>query len=611
MLGIIQGTLSGCRLQSQLAALRSFRRSYVQVAQRRGSAKTRAIKSQLQDVVEGGLPEIHPAKLMSILQSQEHKKRAKFAQETSDLAHLLRPHLEMYFSDLNKVLTTNPSFLQERLVVLSFLGLDKVKQLENSYTVEQQVSKLLDEDKLPFAVHLCRMAKSRGSVGMNRILQHLVKRSEHTLASKVFQNLKKWGCAPTERTSVILSKVRGKPGSMLKPTEVEKLVKNYEHSMSRARTTDSKLILSNAMLETLTRNSSVTYALAMYNDIPDNGKFSRDSQTYTTMLNMIAHQPTPLSHDLISMRKKIWAEVLLREENGQLKVDSKLVDSYCNSLALQTDPKYFRIILQIRDQYFSDNMDIEPENSTKFPFTSRQFDIFLKSAISTGQYEEGAKLFDSVPNLKHVKLDRENYHNVLRNASKLKNSKPATEAVFKAMLSESRAGNDEVKPTTITITLVWRNYLQSRHDEIDLNGVEHIVQELLPELQIPLDINIFANYVAFYYKVFSSSFGRRPGIDSGFQATGFIRDNLNLLSDVSNQKKHPQRIKKALLNASNICDYTVNHRQSQGIDSDGLEWVKELKVSIQSILKTLGANSSKKLDSTEETGNRNQSKAKK
>lgn len=583
----------------------------MQAASKRGRAKTRPIKSQLQDVVEGELPEIHPAKLASILQSQEHKKRAKFAQETSDLAYLLRPHLETYFSDLNNVLTTNPSFLQERHVVLSFLGLDKLKQLENSYTVEQQVVILLEKDKLPCAIHLCRMAKSRGSVGMNRILQHLVKKGDYNLANKVFQNMKKWGCAPTERSSVILSKVSGKTGGMLKPTEVDKLLKNYEHSMSRARTTDSKLILSNAMLETLTRSSSVTYAFAMYNDIPDSGKFSRDSQTYTTMLNMIAHQPTPLSQELISMRKSIWTEVQKREESADLTVDSKLVDSYCNSLALQTDPKYFRILLQIRDQYFSDNMDSEPENSAKFPFTSRQFDIFLKSAISTGQHEEGARLFKSVPDLKHVKLDRENYHNILRNASKLKSCKTATEAIFNAMLSDARAGNTEVKPTSVTINLVWRNYLQSRHNEIDLKGVEHIVQELLPEFQILLDDKILANYVSFYYKVFSSSFGRRPGIDSGFQATGFIRDNLNLLSDVSNEKKHSQRIRKALLNASNICDYTVNHSQSQGIDSDDLDEVKEVKASIQKILKTLEANSSKKLDSSEETGDRNRSKAKK
>lgn len=480
--------------------------------------------------------------------------------------------------------------------MLSFLGLKSLKQLENSFTVDQHVKVLLEQGKLSQAIHLCRMAKNNGSVGMNQILQYLVKKGDHNTANQVFNNMKKWGCTPTERTPVILTKYAAGSTKTLKQTEVQKLLQTYEHSMAKARTASAKLILSNALLENLARNSSVTYAFAMYNDIPSSGRFSRDTKTYTTMLNMIAHQPTPLTKEITAMRKEIWNEVQKREAAGELVVDSILVDAYSNSLALQTDPKYYKTLLELKEQYFSENTDAEPEDSKKFPFTARQFDILLKSAGNTGQFQQAISLYESVQTSSHVKLDLANYHSILRIAHKVKDAPEVTKKLFDRILTDYRSGNKDVSPTALTIHLVWRNYLLSKHKDIDLNGVEKVLQEVLPELEIPINDMILSSYIAFYLKVFSSSFGRRPGRAAGLRAVQVISDNLSVISDVSPLQKNPQRIKKALLGASNVCDYTMNHPDRKGVSEEDVEWVGQVKSEIQGLLKIWADNFGKTPD---------------
>lgn len=575
-----------CR-NEKLFVFNRLTRCYAQDAIKHKHVRERPLKSKLADLVHGEPMELEPAKLAAIREIQERKKRAQFAQETADFGYLLRPHMEKYFADLRLVLEERPSFLQERVVVLSFLGLDNVKQLENSYTVDQQVEQLLEEGKLPYAVHLCRMAKEKGSVGMNKILQHLIRKGDHNTASQVYNSMKKWGCTGTERTPVILSRSTVKADKQLDQTEVHKMLQAYEGSMSKAKTATSKLIISNAMLETLARTSSVTYAFAFYNDIPEKGRFSRDKKTYTTILSMISHQPLPLSRECISMRKSVWEEVQKRISLGELDIDSKLVDSYSNSLAMQTDPEYYRTLLAVKEQYFINDTDVQPETESKFPFTSRQFDILLKSALNTGQHEEAAKLFDAIPTCKHVKLDLANYHNILRNAHSLKNSRESTEKILKTIIADYESGNQELKPTSLTIHLVWRNYLQSQHKEIDLDGVENIIHNVLPRLRIPIDEIILSSYVALYHKVFSASYGRRPGVEAGLQAVQLIKDNLGAISEVSSRQKNPQRVKRALINALNICGFVLNHPGNRSNREKELVWVTEVKESIQGLIGNL------------------------
>jgi hypothetical protein len=550
--------------------------------------------------------EIEPSsrRQRAIAEAKERKHKAETGQRKQDMQYLLTPYLEEYFSSLNNVLEGKmPKFLKERMVVVSFLGLKRLSQLENSFTVDQHVEKLLKEGKLPHAIHLCKMAKETGSVGMNQILKYLMQKGQKDTATKVLNVLKKSGCLSTDRTPVILVKNSGSSDKKLSPTDVQKLLKNYEFSISKTKSAQAKTILSNALLDNLVKNSSTKYAIAMYRDIPDKGRFSRDCQTYTTMLNMISHQPLPLKKEIIDLRKEIWSEVEQREENGDLTVDSKLVDAYCNSLSLQTGTQYFNMVSEVNEKYYSLDMSKEPEGSKKFPFTERQFDILLKSAVNTESYSQASKLFDRIQDFKHVVLDLQIYHNLLRSAYLWKNSHIATVKILNQMILDFKSGGEKSRLNSLTIHLAFRNFLKYRGQELDLEFVEKLIHEVLPELDVNIDETIMRSYLALYCKVFRDSHGHKPRPDIGLQIVLFIRDNIDSLSKVGHRQPHPEKLRKALLNGGNICSYVIKHPNSSELPEGAIDDIKEVKNQLEALTQELNETFTKTKEDPEKSRN--------
>lgn len=553
--------------------------------------KSERLKSRLGRLVTTNEMELSSRHQRAAEEAKLRKMKAETGQQKQDMQYLLTPYLEEYFSSLSNVLEGKmPKLLKERMVVVSFLGLKRLSQLENSFTVDQQVEKLLKQGKLPHAIHLCKMAKETGSVGMNQILKYLVQKGQKDTATKVLNVLKKSGCLPTDRTPVILVKNISTSGKKLSPTDVQKLLKNYEFSLAKTKSTQAKTIISNALLDNLVKNSSTKYAIAMYSDIPDRGRFSRDCQTYTTMLNMISHQPMPLEKEIIDLRKEIWFEVERRQEDGALSIDSKLVDAYCNSLSLQTDPRYFKMISEVNDKYYSLDMSQEPEGSRKFPFTERQFDILIKSTVNTESFSQASKLFDRIQEFKHVVLDLQIYHNLLRSAYLWKNSHIATVKILNQMIIDMKNGKEKSILNSLTIHLAFRNFLKYRGQEIDLDFIEKLIHEILPEFNIKIDEMIMRSYIALYCKVFRDSHGHKPRPNIGNHIVSFIRDNINALSQVSHRQPHPEKLRKALLNGSNICSYVIKHPNNNELSEEAITGIKEVKDKLDSLAKELNKN---------------------
>lgn len=553
--------------------------------------KSERLKSRLGRLVTTNEMELSSRHQRAAEEAKLRKMKAETGQQKQDMQYLLTPYLEEYFSSLSNVLEGKmPKLLKERMVVVSFLGLKRLSQLENSFTVDQQVENLLKQEKLPHAIHLCKMAKETGSVGMNQILKYLVQKGQKDTATKVLNVLKKSGCLPTDRTPVILVKNSSTSDKKLSPTDVQKLLKNYQFSLAKTKSTQAKTIISNALLDNLVKNSSTKYAIAMYRDIPDRGRFSRDCQTYTTMLNMISHQPMPLKKEIIDLRKELWFEVERRQEDGALSIDSKLVDAYCNSLSLQTDPKYFKMISEVNDKYYSLDMSREPEGSRKFPFTERQFDILIKSAVNTESFSQASKLFDRIQDFKHVVLDLQIYHNLLRSAYLWKNSHIATVKILNQMIIDMKNGKEKSVLNSLTIHLAFRNFLKYRGQELDLDFVETLIHEILPEFKIKIDEMIMRSYLALYCKVFRDSHGHKPRPNIGNHIVGFIRSNINALSEVSHRQPHPEKLRKALLNGSNICSYVIKHPNSNELSEEAITGIKDVKDKLDVLAKELNKN---------------------
>lgn len=543
----------------------------------------------VKDVIRGETTVNEPDKLVAMLHARDRKTRAQFTQQLTDWGVCLRPYIQDYFSDINNLLFETPIFLQEKFIMIAFLGLRTPSQLEDPEVICEQVKIHLKKGKLTHAVHLCRMARENGSSGMGEIAQYLENHVDHEFALKILNNMKRWKCIPDERTSEFLSKPITRPDLGLKNPKHESLLQIYDRSMDRAKSAKDKLILTNSVLEILARNSTLADTFEMYYLIPNRGAFSRDYKTYSIMLNLIASKELS-TKGLQRMRTMIWSDIQNRKDLGEIAVDSDLVDSYCRSLQREPNPKYYTWLMETIDQYYSKNLDLD-RFSNKFPLTSRQLDIILTSTLNTQSPESAFLTYETIAEYKHVELSLENYHNFLRNfLLHHSDHKTLADSVWSSIMDRYKAGNTALKPTSLTFHLVLLNYMKHPAREIYQDSIEEMLQTLI-DLKVPIDDLILSNYIRVYTRWYASSMGQAPARDVGIQALKFASQNLSAISEVSGLQKHPKLIRNSLLKLEDLCKYVKNHPDHAGYKkSSELAWVDQLQNKAVRLYSTLEDN---------------------
>lgn len=563
----------------------------------RNQVKSNPIKTRLRELVDNDHIPKSSRQIRLTQESNQRKQKAEFSIKQTELTYLITPFLNEYFANINKVLEQkSPKFLSEKIAVGKYLNIWNLKQLENSFTVDRKAGEFLEQGELGKAIHVCRMAKAQGAVGMNRILKYVkTEKNDLHLAEKIWNNMKKWGCIGNERTLVIMA--TSKHEANLTAVEVQKLLKTYDIAMKkRGISPSAKTILSNTLLENLVRNAGLKkpeYAIAFYHDIPERGKFSRDNNTYTTMFNLISHQPLPLAKEIIDLRKSMWAEIEERKENdAYFTPDSKLFDAYCNSLSLQTGAYYFKLITEVYKKYFTINLEDDDQGKNKFPFSARQFDIVLKSALNTESYLKVLNLFDKISENHNIKLDNLVYNNLLKVSYLYKHSYVTTKKILDHMIDSAKSGNEKAVPTSSTIYSAFRNFLKYKGQEQDLQYIEDLIHVHLPELQVKIDEPILSSYIAVYTKCYRDSFGKKPSAKIGTEALEFIHKHQKLITDVTGNALYAtqiqqDRIRKAVLNASNICSFILDHADNKNANIVEISWIKEFKKKLVSVDKEI------------------------
>lgn len=530
-----------------------------------------------------------PETLLSMIHSRDRKTQAQFTQQLTDFGFCLRPYIHDYFADINNLLYETPNFLQERFIMVAFLGLQSTSQLEDSDLIDYKVKSYLEKGKLTHAVHLCRMAKENGSMGMNRVARYLEQNVERELALKVIRNMQKWRNKPDEQTRAFLESTDTPTQLGLNNPANSKLKAIYDTSMKNAVSTVQKMIITNSVLEALARNSTHVDAFEMYYKIPNRGRFSRDYKTYMIMLDLLAGLD-PIARGLPRMRKMIWSDIESRADLGEIAIDADLVEAYCKTLMKDQDPESYQAILDTVDHYFCKDSSLD-RFSRQFPFTSKEVDIIMTSALNSGRYQDAYSMFEVIHSYKHVDLTLENYHNFLRNYSMHKQSnKKRADQIWNIAVDEYHEGNLALKPTSLTFHLVLRNFLQEKGNSIGPEIIEDMV-ETLKELEIPIDDLVLSNYIAIYTRMYNNSLGKSPGRDFGIRSLQFVKANLNAISEVSSLQENPKRIRTALQHTMQLCGYVRNHPDHVSYKKEsGLEWIDELRASVTNLCNTLISN---------------------
>jgi hypothetical protein len=291
-------------------------------------------------------------------------------------------------------------------------------QLLDSVVVDNTVKSFIGRNQIEKALMTARLAKDKGIVAMNRIMQHFLQNGKVNDALQIYSTRKKWGVPPNNQTLTVLfdqcSQVRGtknEPG--LTVQQVEKLQKILLGLKSGYKL-DPNIIHINSAFSAFLNCSDQTLGFELWEKWlkktePFFKPFKPNSTTYTILLKALGHQ----ENDILTM---IHSEIILEEilKLPASKQDSQLYEAYvfayvrCKRLdlierGLTAAQNYFELETykpQLKKKHrYVENVpqkiklyDLKPLES-KFVPSNSLIDILIKVYNQLGDFESSARLF--------------------------------------------------------------------------------------------------------------------------------------------------------------------------------------------------------------------------
>ncbi|KAI0464318.1 hypothetical protein LJB42_001924 [Komagataella kurtzmanii] len=283
------------------------------VATKYGTVKKTLSKTQLKKMQKQD-----DAKLMTKNKKQLAPAAAlKLAKSTlnSDSLDRVDPTVKLSLQDLQS-LYQNPN----RRLLYNFLGTSG-DQLNDSYVVEKDVLKLLERDDLPRALYLVRLAKDNGIVGMNRIMQYLLKRDKISLTFQLIALRKKWGVATNSLTYTIIFQGCAKAESNLNLAQSRQLVALLQKAHKDKL---ANVIHLNALLDALSKSEKLPLVWEVKELFIDTlPKIEPDAITYTLLFKALGKSEN--NKEALETANSLWEEIV---HNRKVKIDSYLARAY-------------------------------------------------------------------------------------------------------------------------------------------------------------------------------------------------------------------------------------------------------------------------------------------
>lgn len=226
---------------------------------------------------------LNPQKFKTIIKNENYQQED------------ITPEIALMLNSASDTSTGNLKLLYNYLGTSGF-------QLQDSYVIEKDVLKFLGKGHDMKAILLCKLAKSNGIVGMNRILQYYLDNSMYNNALKLVNWRKKWNVPMNEQSFTILFNGFGKSEKFLTENQLDKLYNIYmdiTQKYRERRKVENQLIESddekkitiltrthiNSVLSCLTNSKNQEYAWKIFKNLALSGPHSADNITMTVMLN--------------------------------------------------------------------------------------------------------------------------------------------------------------------------------------------------------------------------------------------------------------------------------------------------------------------------------------
>ncbi|KAM5498337.1 hypothetical protein McanMca71_006874 [Microsporum canis] len=230
----------------------------------------------------------------------------------------------------------------------------------------KQLLTLGHEEKAILLVRASQNAKIDCIASWNALIEYKMKNGHRKEAMKLFNDMKKRGRAPNERTFTTLLSGLAAGSSKNSSETAIRLFESMKNANSESK---PNIIHINAVLNVCARNGDMKNLWAFAGEIPEHGESAPNSVTYTIILNAIRTSVLEFTDTLdpgngpravkeirrrkriaVSSGKKLWGEIISKWRKGDLVLDSKLVTSMARLLAIEESDSFDFDILLLYNQ---------------------------------------------------------------------------------------------------------------------------------------------------------------------------------------------------------------------------------------------------------------------
>ncbi|ODQ65060.1 hypothetical protein NADFUDRAFT_42359 [Nadsonia fulvescens var. elongata DSM 6958] len=426
--------------------------------------------------------------------------------------------LDEHFASTNKsprtLMKEVPSVVSNFGKVLEYLGTSR-NQLLDPYIVSKDTKKLLDKGEPVKAMYLARLAKDKGTVGLNLVLQYYMDKRLYQRALDLLNDMKKWSCPPNDHTYTIMLKGLG-TFSEFTPRGLEIVVKIYD-----TLATEQKINIfqrNSALRACLQTPQGFSLALKIYNEMPIKGRNVANRFTFSMIFNTL--KPTyGEKKALLGFLRKVWSDAEMaqsrldedrkhikkskdrtKETGNDIILTPELVADFCRAyVRMDQSKESVDYAFQVVNKYFGislrDSSGIIIQKGT-FDLSRSIVDFILNTCLESKQYQNGIDYFNAFLKSPDVifKPDTAIYNDYLLCHTKLSKATEALKAL--KFLDKQTHKNKDLELTTSSVFYCTQAFIGSiEKPAVLFDHLETLRTTIMPQHSLMMTLKVFSGYM--------------------------------------------------------------------------------------------------------------------
>ncbi|KAL1920645.1 uncharacterized protein VTP21DRAFT_1022 [Calcarisporiella thermophila] len=440
---------------------------------------------------------------------------------------------------------------------------------KDPFLLSDKINQFIKRGQLDDAINLVKSTtiSSQSDVVWNKLIQECSRAKRTRLAFRVYNEMKRRGFKPTDRTyTLLLESLANNPTS---PDTVEQATALY-NQISDPEDTPPSIIHTNAYLKVLSRAGNPSAVLRIYDTMPKKGPLSPDNITFQIVIGSLAHKGGDEAfHSAMAVWEDLFkaarrdATLMTSNSKGErniihplrkVQIDEGHVTGMLIACKNAADPKNRRKGLAIvRDMY---GIDLEhtvytdeevQEKKGKYvshltTLTPKAMDVIISFAASVGTFTMALNaLQNACARYTDFNPDAQNINNLLARGCFMKRERQALKLLWWALEEKN------VEPNAGTLRLALHACTRDRDwkcvvricKEMGQRGVSMDVDGALSIIKCAIDDDRKLEAISFIEQAGGVEGLLRAGKCTSSQRLQFIQNSIKMYSKAMKLGVHP------------------------------------------------------------------------